>query len=144
MAVKLTIPDLGDFDEVEVIEVVASPGDVVALEDPLITLETDKATMDVPAEQAGTIVSIDVKVGDRVSTGDPLVTIDATADEVPVENIEETRKNVGSGNRSGGTSDRTTDGCSNAFGTARRYRRRSGRLYGCISRSGSRAGCHSR
>ena len=92
MAVKLTIPDLGDFDEVEVIEVVAAPGDVVALEDPLITLETDKATMDVPAEQAGTIVSIDVKVGDRVSTGDPLVTIDATADEVPVENIEETRK----------------------------------------------------
>jgi dihydrolipoamide dehydrogenase len=92
VAVKLTIPDLGDFDEVEVIEVVASPGDVVALEDPLITLETDKATMDVPAEQAGTIVSIDVKVGDRVSTGGPLVTIDATADEVPVENIEETRK----------------------------------------------------
>lgn len=92
MAVKLTIPDLGDFDEVEVIEVVAAPGDVVALEDPLITLETDKATMDVPAEQAGTIVSIDVKVGDRVSTGDPLVTIEAAADEVPVENIEETRK----------------------------------------------------
>ena len=92
MAIKLTIPDLGDFDEVEVIEVVASPGDVVALEDPLVTLETDKATMDVPAEQAGTIVSVDVKVGDRVSTGDPLVTIDATADEVPVENIEETRR----------------------------------------------------
>ena len=42
MAVKLTIPDLGDFDEVEVIEVVAAPGDVVALEDPLVTLETDK------------------------------------------------------------------------------------------------------
>ncbi len=92
MAVKLTIPDLGDFDEVEVIEVLAAPGDVVALEDPLITLETDKATMDVPAEQAGTIVSVDVKVGDRVSTGDPLVTIEAAADEVPVENIEETRK----------------------------------------------------
>ena len=92
MAVKLTIPDLGDFDEVEVIEVVAAPGDVVALEDPLVTLETDKATMDVPAEQAGTIVSVDVKVGDRVSTGDPLVTIEAAADEVPVENIEETRK----------------------------------------------------
>ncbi len=92
MAVKLTIPDLGDFENVEVIEVVAAPGDVVALEDPLVTLETDKATMDVPAEQAGTIVSVDLKVGDRVSTGDPLVTIDATADEVPVENIEETRK----------------------------------------------------
>ena len=97
MSVKLTIPDLGDFDEVEVIEIVAKAGDVVALEDPLITLETDKATMDVPAEQAGKILSIDVAVGDRVSTGDALATIEASADEapadeVPVENIEETRK----------------------------------------------------
>ena len=92
MAVKLTIPDLGDFENVEVIEVVVAPGDVVALEDPLITLETDKATMDVPAEQAGTIVSVDVSVGDRVSKGDPLVTLEASADDVPVEDIEETRK----------------------------------------------------
>ncbi len=92
MAVKLTIPDLGDFENVEVIEVVVAPGDVVALEDPLITLETDKATMDVPADQAGTIVSVDVKVGDRVSRGDPLVTLEASADDVPVEDIEETRK----------------------------------------------------
>ncbi|MDH5619409.1 MAG: dihydrolipoyl dehydrogenase [Gammaproteobacteria bacterium] len=92
MAVKLTIPDLGDFESVEVIEVVVAPGDVVALEDPLITLETDKATMDVPAEQAGTIVSVDVSVGDRVSRGDPLVTLEASADDVPVEDIEETRK----------------------------------------------------
>ena len=80
MAVKLTIPDLGDFQDVEVIEVLAAPGDVVAVEDPLITLETDKATMDVPAEQAGTIVSVDVKVGDRVSMGDPLVTIEPADD----------------------------------------------------------------
>jgi len=92
VAVKLAIPDLGDFESVEVIEIIAAPGDVVAVEDPLITLETDKATMDVPAEQAGTIVSVDVKVGDRVSTGDPLVTIEVMADEVPVEHIEETRK----------------------------------------------------
>jgi len=94
---KLTIPDLGDFADVEVIEVIAAPGDVVAAEDPLITLETDKATMDVPAEAAGTIVSIDVKVGDRVSKGDPLVTIepaeDAPAEDgVAEEAIEETRK----------------------------------------------------
>ncbi len=92
MAVRLTIPDLGDFSDVEVIEVIASPGDVVAVEDPLITLETDKATMDVPAEAAGTIVSIDVKVGDRVSKGDPLVTIEPAADDVAEESIEETRK----------------------------------------------------
>ena len=102
MATKLTIPDLGDFADVEVIEVIASPGDVVAIEDPLITLETDKATMDVPAEAAGKIVSIDVKVGDRVSKGDPLVTIEqadeAPADDAPVEGeatdepVEETRR----------------------------------------------------
>jgi dihydrolipoamide dehydrogenase len=101
MAIKLTIPDLGDFQEVEVIEVLAAPGDVVAVEDPLITLETDKATMDVPAEQAGKIVSIDVSVGDRVSKGDPLVTLEASddgaetgdtaADEQAVENkVDET------------------------------------------------------
>ena len=78
---KLTIPDLGDFADVEVIEVIAAPGDVVAVEDPLITLETDKATMDVPAEIAGEIVSVDVNVGDRVSKGDPLVTIEPAADE---------------------------------------------------------------
>jgi len=92
VAVKLTIPDLGDFEAVEVIEVVAVPGDVVGLEDPLVTLETDKATMDLPAEQAGKILSVDVKVGDRVSTGDPLATIEVMTDEVPVEHIEETLK----------------------------------------------------
>jgi dihydrolipoamide dehydrogenase len=85
VAVKLTIPDLGDFADVEVIEIVASPGDAVAVEDPLITLETDKATMDVPAERAGTIVSIDVKVGDRVSKGGPLVTIEPADGEPSLE-----------------------------------------------------------
>ena len=88
MAVKLTIPDLGDFQDVEVIEVLASPGDVVAVEDPLITLETDKATMDVPAEQAGTIVSVDVAVGDRVSKGDPLVTIEPSGESQPAAESE--------------------------------------------------------
>ncbi len=100
MAVKLTIPDLGDFADVEVIEVVASPGDVVAVEDPLITLETDKATMDVPAEQAGTVVSVDVSVGDRVSKGDPLITIEpaeaavpaADAGDTPADTTEDTRR----------------------------------------------------
>ena len=92
MPVKLTIPDLGDFEDVEVIEVVAAPGDVVAVEDPLITLETDKATMDVPAETAGKIVSVDVAVGDRVSKGDPLVTIEPSEEAVAEEPIEETRR----------------------------------------------------
>ena len=49
MTVQLTVPDLGDFEDVEVIELLVAPGDVVAVEDPLLTLETDKASMDVPA-----------------------------------------------------------------------------------------------
>ena len=92
MTVKLTIPDLGDFKDVEVIEVLVAPGDTVAVEDPLITLETDKATMDVPAEQAGEVVSVDVSVGDRVSQGDAVVSIEPSASDVPVEKIEEIQK----------------------------------------------------
>ena len=91
MADKLSIPDLGDFEDVEVIEVLVAPGDSVEVEDPLITLETDKATMDVPAEKAGTIVSVEVSVGDRVSRGDPLVTIEAVAEQA-AESDDQTRR----------------------------------------------------
>jgi len=73
----ISVPDLGDFEDVEVIEVLVSVGDTVALEDPLITLETDKAAMDVPSEAAGTIDAVLVKVGDKVSKGSPVVVIDA-------------------------------------------------------------------
>ncbi|MGI9249347.1 MAG: dihydrolipoyl dehydrogenase [Woeseiaceae bacterium] len=91
---QLTIPDLGDFDDVEVIEILVAPGDVVAVEDPLVTLETDKASMDIPASQAGKVVSVDVEVGDRVSAGMAVVTIEASGSEpeVPIEHIEATRK----------------------------------------------------
>ncbi len=63
------MPDLGDFEDVEVIEVHIKAGDTVEVEDPLVTLETDKAAMDVPAVVAGTIESVVVKVGDKVSEG---------------------------------------------------------------------------
>jgi dihydrolipoamide dehydrogenase len=76
---QLRVPDLGDFSDVEVIEIIVAPGDVVEVEDGLITLETDKASMDVPASQAGMIVSVDVAVGDRVSTGDVVATIESSA-----------------------------------------------------------------
>lgn len=67
--VQLKVPDLGDFEDVEIIEVLVSAGDTVAVEDPLVTVETDKASMDVPAEFAGKIVAVSVKVGSKVSTG---------------------------------------------------------------------------
>lgn len=74
--VKLVVPDLGDFADVEIIEVLVAPGDTVGAEDGLVTLETDKAAMDVPAGLGGKIVSIDVGVGDRVSTGDVIGSIE--------------------------------------------------------------------
>jgi dihydrolipoamide dehydrogenase len=67
--VDIRIPDIGDFRDVPVIEVHVAAGDVVAPEDPLITLESDKATMDIPAPVAGTIADVRVAVGDRVSAG---------------------------------------------------------------------------
>jgi dihydrolipoamide dehydrogenase len=87
--VKLAVPDLGDFSDVEVIEVLVKPGDMVEVEDGLVTLETDKASMDVPASHAGKIVSVDVAVGDTVSSGDVVATVEAS-DEVSAPIDEET------------------------------------------------------
>ena len=66
---ELRLPDIGDFSDVPIIEVHVAPGDTVAVDDPLITLESDKATMDVPSPGAGTISELRVGVGDTVSEG---------------------------------------------------------------------------
>src|SRR5438105_793294 len=73
---EVRVPDIGDFTDVPVIEIHVSPGDQVAVEDPLVTLESDKATMDVPAPQAGTVTQLQVKIGDRVSEGSVLLTLE--------------------------------------------------------------------
>ena len=75
-AVPVEVPDIGDFDAVPVIEIHVAEGDSVALDDPLLTLESDKATMDVPAPFAGRIRELHVKVGDTVSQGTLLFTIE--------------------------------------------------------------------
>ncbi|MDH3748862.1 MAG: dihydrolipoyl dehydrogenase [Gammaproteobacteria bacterium] len=80
---QLVVPDLGDFSDVEVIEILVSPGENVDIEDGLVTLETDKAAMDVPASHAGTIVSVDVNVGDKVNSGHAVVTIETSASQAP-------------------------------------------------------------
>ena len=71
----IPVPDIGDFSDVPVIEVLVAPGDRVDVETPLVTLESDKATMDVPSPHAGTVESVLVAVGDTVSEGAPLVTV---------------------------------------------------------------------
>jgi pyruvate dehydrogenase E2 component (dihydrolipoamide acetyltransferase) len=73
--IKVPLPDIGDFKGVEVIEITVSPGDRVEAEDSLITLESDKASMEVPAPQAGVIGEVLVKVGDAISEGDVILTI---------------------------------------------------------------------
>ena len=68
-AQEIRVPDIGDFTDVPIIEILVDPGDTVAAEDPLLTLESDKATLDVPSPVAGTIASLAVAVGDTVSRG---------------------------------------------------------------------------
>jgi pyruvate dehydrogenase E2 component (dihydrolipoamide acetyltransferase) len=72
---QVSIPDIGDFKDVPVIEVLVKPGDSIKLEDPLIVLESDKATIEVPSPLAGVIENITVKVGDKVSEGTPILTM---------------------------------------------------------------------
>jgi len=79
---EITVPDIGDFDTVDVVEVLVTGGDTVAVEDPLITLESDKATMDVPSPLAGKVVDVKVRAGDKVASGALILTL-AVDETVP-------------------------------------------------------------
>ena len=81
MSSEIRVPDIGDFDDVPVIEILVAVGDSVAVEDPLVTLESDKATMDVPAPFAGVVQELSVSVGDRVSQGSLLLKLDGAGSE---------------------------------------------------------------
>ncbi len=73
---EIKVPDIGDFSDVDIIEVFIKPGDAVDVDSPLITLETDKASMDVPSPMAGTVKEVKVKVGDKVSEGSVVMLLD--------------------------------------------------------------------
>ncbi len=77
--IEVKVPDIGDFKDVPVIEILVQPGDRVEKEDSLVTLESDKATMDVPSPEAGTIKELKVQVDDKVSEGSLILTLDAAA-----------------------------------------------------------------
>ena len=79
MSVQLTIPDIGNFTDVEVVDVLVKAGDVIAVDTPLVTLETDKASMDVPSTAAGTISEVLLKRGDKVSRGSLIVRVEPGA-----------------------------------------------------------------
>ncbi len=80
---EVKVPDIGDFKDVEVIEVLVKPGDTVAKEQSLITVESDKASMEIPSSAAGTVKEMKVKLGDKVSQGSPLIVLDSAAASAP-------------------------------------------------------------
>src|SRR6478735_8501201 len=77
--IEVKVPDIGDFKDVPVIEILVKPGDTVKKEESLVTLESDKATMEVPSSHNGTVKEIRVKVGDKVSQGMVIAVLDAEA-----------------------------------------------------------------
>ncbi len=84
------LPDIGDFDSVEIIEILVSEGDEIAVEDSLLTLESDKATMEIPSPHAGIVKSVAVKVGDRVSVGAKILTLESQGEAAaPIEREHE-------------------------------------------------------
>ena len=80
---EVKVPDIGDFQDVEVIEVICQEGQSVAVEDSLITLESEKATMDVPSPLAGRILSIKIKSGDKVSEGNLILELETSGASEP-------------------------------------------------------------
>src|SRR5690606_5368986 len=76
MSVQITVPDIGDFADVEVIELLVSEGDLIEVEQGIVTVESDKASMELPADRAGKVLRLLVKVGDKVSKGAALIEIE--------------------------------------------------------------------
>lgn len=90
--IELKVPDIGDFDEVEIIEVLVAAGDVISVEDPLITVESDKASMEIPASDAGTVKSVSVNLGDKVSQGSVILQLEVSQAAQATEAVEQNKE----------------------------------------------------
>ncbi|HIC41141.1 MAG TPA: dihydrolipoyllysine-residue acetyltransferase [Piscirickettsiaceae bacterium] len=77
---SIELPDIGDFDEVEVIEILVSVGDTIAADDSIMTLESDKASMEIPCPSAGTVTQININLGDKIKQGDSLISLETAAE----------------------------------------------------------------
>src|SRR6266480_455858 len=80
-AQEVKVPDIGDFKNVEVIEILVKAGDTVAKEQSLVTLESDKATMEIPSPGAGVVKELKIKLGDKVSQGSPILVLESSQAE---------------------------------------------------------------
>ncbi len=85
---EVKVPDIGDFKDVEVIEVLVKPGDTIVKDQSLITVESDKASMEIPSSAAGVVRELRVKLGDKVSQGTPIVLLDESQDERPATGVQ--------------------------------------------------------
>jgi len=85
----IKVPDIGDFDEVTVIELLIKPGDTIKAEQSMITVESDKASMEIPASQAGVVREIKVKLGDKVKQGSVVLTLESSAAPAPEQNLQQ-------------------------------------------------------
>src|SRR4051794_12509528 len=83
--IEVKVPDIGDFNDIPVIEVLVKPGDTISKEDALVTLESDKATMEVPSPATGVVRDLKIKVGDKVSQGSVLLTLEEKAEAAKAE-----------------------------------------------------------
>ena len=79
MSEKLLVPDIGEFENVEVIELLVKPGDQIKKNDPIVTIESDKSSVEIPSTFSGKVESIEVKVGDKVSKGDLILNISSSS-----------------------------------------------------------------
>ena len=91
MTKVINVPDIGDFDSVEIIEILVKEGDFINKDNPIVTLESDKSSVEVPSPYSGTISKLNVKVGDKVSKGSPLASLENSTGNSKVE-IKEAQK----------------------------------------------------
>jgi len=85
MKKDLLVPDIGDFENVEIIELLVKQGQKISINDPIVTLESDKSSVEVPSTEEGNVESISVKIGDKVSKGDKLVSISVEGGSKKIE-----------------------------------------------------------
>ena len=90
MTQNISVPDIGDFKDVEVIEVLVKPGDKISKDDPIVTIESDKSSVEIPSPSTGKIKDLKVKIGDKVSEGSVLATIEKS--EVENKKKEDSKK----------------------------------------------------
>ena len=92
MTTEISVPDIGDFESVEIIEILVKSGDIIKKNDPVVTLESDKSSVEVPSPFAGKIASLKVKIGDKVSKGSVLAVIESEEVKTSEDPIKQTKE----------------------------------------------------